>query len=286
MRFRKALAIGLGTVFAVGILLAREKGEVWEKPFTGWDQAQTTRVFNDSPWVRTWGYSTQTEGEHGSPNGFSPPAGAVPSTVPAGQTGTRETTQTEQAPPTQSHQDNPASPVAPSTVGVDIGKDNFTVRLFSAQPVREAFVRMLQLMNKYDLLSPERKQDFDSKIGGLATANPGNEVTVAVAYHSSDPQRDLDLRRYFGTGTTATFSQAAYLYSSSAGQVTLKTYIPPTPTLGCRFVFPRTQANGEPILKRGDKLFRFELFLPSEGNQKLYVEFKPSKLMFNGALSY
>jgi hypothetical protein len=285
MRIRNVVVMGLGTLLTVGMMLAKEKGDWLEKAYTGWDQQQVTEVFNNSPWVKTWGYSMQTEGEHGF-TGHSAPTGAVPSEVPSGQTGSRQVTQSQDSPTPTSHLDNAAETRSPDTVGLDVAKDSFTVRLFSAQPVREAIVRKLQLLNNYDSLSPQQKQQFDSKIGGLATADPGNEVTVALDYHTNDAQRDLDLKRYFGTGTTATFLQSAYLYSSSAGQVQLLRYIPPTPMLGCRFVFPRRQKNGEPILTRRDKLFRFEVFLVPEGNQKLFVEFKPSKMMFKGKLSY
>src|SRR6476660_9369482 len=38
--------------------------------------------------------------------------------------------------------------------------NKFTVRFFSALPVRSAYVRMMQILNKYDEMAPEQRHEF------------------------------------------------------------------------------------------------------------------------------
>ncbi len=170
------------------------------------------------------------------------------------------------------------------SLGQNETKFQFTVRLFSAQPVRDAYVRMLQLMNSYDTLAPERRQAFDTQVGGIAKAEVGDEVIVTVAFACSDQEGSRDLKRFFDTATAATLSQSAFLYSSSSGQITLANYQPPEGGIGCRFIYPRT-FHGSPILLPADKELRFQVYVPPM-SQQLIVGFKPGKMIYHGKLCY
>lgn len=170
------------------------------------------------------------------------------------------------------------------SLGTNEYKYQFTVRLFSAVPIRQAYVRLLQLMNNYDSLPPDRQKEFDGKVGGLATASTDDEVIVAVAYSTNDPQGSRDLDRFFKTSTTQTLNQSAYLYTTTAGQLELKKYLPPGSGIGCRFIFPRSY-NGKPVLTPEDKDLRFQVYIPRI-DQNLLVGFKPSKMTYDGKLTY
>lgn len=233
MRMRSLFVAGLVILAGLDLLRAKEKNSWWDEPFTSWNQGQTAKMFNESPWVSMQTYSSESV---------------------QGALGQNET------------------------------KYQFTVRLFSAQPVRDAYVRMLQLMNNYDTLPPERRQEFDSKVSNIASADPGDEVIVAVAFACSDPQGSRDLKRFLDTATAATLSQSAFLYTSSAGQITLERYLPPSAGLGSRFIYPRT-FKGQPILQAGDKEMRFQVSIPQVG-QDLIVGFKPSKMIYKGKFTY
>jgi hypothetical protein len=233
MRSRNMLATVFVVLLCLGLLSGKDNESWWNEPYTQWNQGQTAKMFNDSPWVKMQTYS------------FASMAGAL---------GQNET------------------------------KFQFVVRLFSSQPVREAYVRMLQIMNKYDTLPPERRQEFDAKVGGLATADPGDEVVLTMSSVCNDPQKSRDLKTFLSTATTATLSQSAYLYSSSAGQITLKEYLPPEGGLGCRFIFPRT-FKGQPILLPSDKELRFEVYIPQTG-QNLQVQFRPKEMVYKGKFCY
>src|SRR5437879_1432185 len=46
--------------------------------------------------------------------------------------------------------------------GQDEGRNSFVIRLMSALPLRQAYVRYLQIVNHYDTMTPEQRQQFDS----------------------------------------------------------------------------------------------------------------------------
>ncbi len=179
-------------------------------------------------------------------------------------------------------------PVMGGSGGINEYQHTFMVRLFSARPIREAYVRILQLMNKYDGLPADRKQTFDNTIKGLGFLKDDtvkDEVVVAVEYKTNDPEAVRNLKRFFDTAITATLNQSAYLFTS-AGRVDLKRYIPPGKEglAMPRFIFPR-EFKGSPIVKGEDKEMRFEFWVSPIG-QRLLVGFKPSKMVYKGELAY
>lgn len=177
-----------------------------------------------------------------------------------------------------------SDPSATASQGTNEITNNFTVRLFSARPIREAYVRLLEIMNKYDEMPAEQKTTFDSRVQGILAADVRDEVVVTVAYTSNDQQVGLDLKQFFGSATQATLSQQAYLYTPK-GRFDLAKYFPPGQEgIGARFIFPRL-ANGKPVFESGDKEMRFELWVNPIG-QKLLVGFKGSKMMYKGELAF
>jgi hypothetical protein len=231
MKTRHLTITALAALLGLGMLFA--KNNETEGNYEKWDQQQTVKMFDDSPWAQVQTYS------------FESPGGSM---------------------------------------GQNEFKYQFTVRLFSAVPIRQAYVRMLQIMNHYDSLPPARQNQFDARVGGLATANVDDEIVVAVAYATNDPQGSRDMDQFFKTATTDTLNQSAYLYTTTAGQLQLKKYLPPNSGIGCRFIFPRS-FNGKPVLTPEDKELRFQVYIPRIG-QNLLVGFKPSNMMYDGKLAY
>jgi hypothetical protein len=174
-------------------------------------------------------------------------------------------------------------------VGGGVNEQNFTfkVRIFSALPVRQSYVRMLQLLNNYDAMPDEQKKNFDGRITTpLLNADVKDEVVLAVSYNTNDQSAQRDLKRFFDNATTETLNQQAYLYSPGAGRVDLKKYLPPgTEGIGARFIYPRV-VNGKPLLQSGDKEMRFEFWVGGPVNDELRVGFDSRKMVFNGELSY
>ena len=105
----------------------------------------------------------------------------------------------------------------------------FTVRFFSALPVREAYVRMMQIMNKYDDMGTEERQQFDTKFKKALALDVSDRVIVAVEYATNDPNVLRDLNTFFSTAHAETLKQQVYLISQRLGRVQLKEYFPPSP---------------------------------------------------------
>jgi hypothetical protein len=170
--------------------------------------------------------------------------------------------------------------------GLNEAHYNFVVRVFSSLPMREAYVRMLQLMNNYDGLPAERQKDFDARVTSpMLNLNVSDEVVIAVSFQTNDPNADRELKRFFSTASTETLSQQAYIYSPQAGRVDLKKYVPPgSEGIGARFIYSRV-VNGKPMLNPGDREMRFELWI-NPINQQLRAGFDSRKMVYKGELSY
>jgi hypothetical protein len=172
--------------------------------------------------------------------------------------------------------------------------NKFTVRFFSALPVRQAYVRMMQLLNKYDEMAAQQRAEFDSRFKRALTLDVSDRVIVAVEFSSNDPDSTREMKQFLATARTETIKQNVYLIGEHSGRVSLKEYFPPsTDGTGAKFVFPRT-SNGKPVIAVGDKEARFEFLVPmidrnaggQTNLQKLSVPFKVDKMVYKGELSY
>jgi len=251
MRSRRFLIACTAMILVAGMVYARKNDANWmDEPFTKWDQKQVNEVFNKSAWAQTKDFRGQVQGEHGSTNTTMGPQGA--------------------------------------TLGTDVPQYSFTARFFSAQPIREAYVRMLQIMNHYDTLPADKQKAFDEKVNGLLHADVSQEVTITLSFKTNDPIAQRDMNQWFDTQTTDTLNQNAYLFTP-AGQITLLKYIPPKEGgggLGARFIFPRLFKD-EPILQPGaTSKLRFQLSWQPQAGQTVYMDFKPEDMTYKGQFSY
>jgi len=190
-----------------------------------------------------------------------------------------------------------STPLAGKDSGLQGEKEiynKFTVRFFSSLPVRQAYVRMMQLMNKYDEMAPAQRTEFDTRFKRALTLDVSDRVIVSVDFSSNDPDANRDMKQYLATARTETIKQNVYLIGEHAGRVTLKEYFPPSSDgTGAKFVFPRTQ-NGKPVIAAGDKEARFEFEIPLvdrnagglTNRHKLSINFKVDKMIYKGELNY
>jgi hypothetical protein len=106
---------------------------------------------------------------------------------------------------------------------------------------------MMRLMNNYDEMRPEQRDQFDTKFKKALNLDVADRVIVALEYATNDPEAARDLRTAFQQATADTLKQQAYLISQRFGRVDLKEYYPPSPDgTGAKFIFPRT-VNGKPV---------------------------------------
>jgi hypothetical protein len=164
----------------------------------------------------------------------------------------------------------------------------FTSRFFSALPVRQAYVRMARLMNNYDNMAPEQRQEFDTRFKRALDLDVADRVIVAIDYSTNDPDVERDLRSFFELAKKDTLKQQAYLISKKLGRVELLDYFPPSADgTGAKFIFPRS-VNGQPVFGAQDKEIRFDFTPPQIHNAsvRVFLTFKPAKMIYQGVLSF
>ena len=294
MRSRVLIA-GTMMVLAGGMLYASKKHSAWlEKSYTSWDQKQVAQLFNQSAWAQTKSFRGQVQGQHGTRTDMGAGAASTGAIGTAGAgVGTTQASDGSSA-PLGGIANGTASTggisTGSATEGVDVPNFSFTARFFSAQPIREAYVRMLQIMNHYDTLPADRQHAFDQQVADrILHFDVSKNVIVMLSFHTNDPNAQRDMNQWFATQTTDTLKQNAYLYVPKAGQIQLVNYIPPQQggaVLGAQFIFPRN-FNGEPILEPGATgKVRFQLSYQPQVNQEMYIDFKPEDMTYKGQLSY
>ena len=219
--------------------------DFWTQPYEQWNKGQVTKMLNDSPWADTQTFTNLVGRDLDSPVGD---AGV-------GVRGERET------------------------------NDKFTIRFFSALPIREAYIRMYQIMNRYDEMNPQQRQDFDSRFKRALNLDVHDRVIVAVEFASNEPDTIRNMKQFWENSTSQTLKQSTFLICQGAGRVELLEYYPPSSDgTGAKFVFPRT-VNGKPALDPGDREARFEFYVPPI-DQKVLMNFKVSKMTYKDKLAY
>ncbi len=222
----------------------------WQKPYREWTKEEVQKLLSDSPWSRTFSV------------GFYRGRSALPSEglVRGSYRGAGDT--------------------APGESEI---YQSYIVRLFSARPVRQAHIRMLQILNDYDRMNPAEQAAFDSRLEGLAHYNSGGRVVVSLEFDSNDRGLSMEVNRFLRVAQASELKQKVYLISDSRGRLELEAYEPPSSDgTGAKFIFPR-EVDGEPVVTRNHKHLKFEYRDPVSG-QKVYVEWKVSDLVWQGQL--
>ncbi len=217
------------------------------KPWTQWNQRDAEKILNDSGWGQTQTAMSTSEMTFSTASRDISGKGAV----------------------------NEASGV------------NFRIRFLSAKPIRQAFLRLLQLDPK---VAPEQV----AQVQRFVDTKYDNVVVIAVSYDQDGLPKDgrftAPVFQAFSSGITSTLQNNVYLDLKGGKRIFLQEYIPPSSDgLGAKFVFPRT-SDGKPLLeaKSGDIRFYAEFPRLSGNNQqvRLTMRFKVSDMLYDGIIEY
>lgn len=157
----------------------------------------------------------------------------------------------------------------------------YTVRFFSARPIRRALVRMMELQNK-------PPADVLEKLHNFANVKAGDSIIVTVSMQSSDQRAERAMMEAFNGGVTGTLKNDTYL-ERDGKRLFLEEYVPPGKDgFGARFIFLRSQ-DEKPFIENNTGQVRFYSKFPKtpkgEG-PKIDRLFKVSDMMYNGELEY
>ena len=235
------------------------------KPWKEWNRKEAEKIFNDSPWSHSQTETTSSQQEDVSTN--------------FGNTRGREDAVR-------------SGPVNSSLT--------LHVRFFSARPIRQAYVRMLETADT----QPD-PSGLD-KMEAWANLPPDERIIVALAYTANQGAAARPagaLRR----ATTDEMKGNAFLERSDGKRVALVEYTAPgKDVFGARFVFPRN-VDGQPFLNPDAGTIRFHLeytpklseasaapqtnargatSTPDSYRLKVDAKFKVADMIYGGSLEY
>ena len=250
---RRPAAIAIIACFVVLLCYA---GDFWEKPADSWNKSQALKMLADSPWAIRHSYAREFSVNYDGPS--------------------RRAEQTEDLRPNVSQ--------TQSRSGENEIFFHYTMRLFSAAPIRDAFTRVLQIQNSYETLAPEKKAAFDEACRQEFTFDP-DTIVVTFEVNTNDREVGLELERQLRQPALNQLRQQAYLVSERLGKIEISQYIPAT-TNGRqhKFVFPR-QWQGQPVVTPQDNKLTFDFQVPVT-DHKIYARWKPEKMKYRGTLEY
>jgi hypothetical protein len=203
-------------VLLVGAAIAADKAFWTQKPYAKWSQRECEKLLSDSPWAKSMTLRRPAMREIN--RGFGQTA--------SGDSGTGERD--------------------PEIV--------YTVQIRSAQPLREAYIRMKGIQGHVDAMSDDAKTRVQQRFDEYLAQPFDDKIVVLVQYKSNLPEVDTMLANYWQGQTVGTLKNSVYL-SGPDGD-----HMEPTAYVGgsgadreFQFVFPRNpaaaQANPEKAIE-------------------------------------
>jgi len=244
-RLTIALMLLLLTVVAVDVI-----GQKQPKSWKEWSKKDAEKILNDSPWAHLQVDTDLSE------MFFQP-------TTDARTSGGR-------AP-------NANSRLEQGAVNQET-KIQYGIRFFSARPVRQAFIRMIQLQQKN--LEP----DVLARMNSFAELPSDNAIIIAVTVEGTEKRSLGKVMQIVESAATGTLKNATYLERNDGKRVFLEEYVPPGKDgFGARFIFPRI-VDERPFLSSE---FDDVRFVSEFGTSiKLNMRFKVADMMMDGKLEY
>lgn len=249
------------TFAALLTALLLNAGSAQQKNWTEWTRVEAEKILNHSAWGQTQ-TDTDTSEMMYSPTSQSGSGSSTRSGVLG--------TQTDR----QSINNNRASQGA-NNQAISV---NYHVRLLSAKPVRQAFMRVIELTQK----TPD-KELLDG-LKSFVERDFSEFIVVAVAFDSTDGRYSGPALQAFASGTLGTLKNKTYLERKDGKRGFLLEYHAPiNDGLGAKFIFPRF-VDEKRFLNSDSGTVRF--YSEVSNQLKLNVTFKMSEMMYNGQLEY
>lgn len=247
---------------AGGLLpLARAQDPVLGRPLEQWKKEDAKRILSDSPWATMQEVRIRYAGESRLVAGGPQPTSGT-------------TNRTDQN--------------TISSAGAEAPVDfQFTLRLRSSLPVRQALVRLKQIEAGYDELTDRERAVFDAKTKGLmeCPACVQNYVLTLSSKSAQNPGADA-VYAVFKGGRLEDLKRYIYIANERGEQRSLIHFVPPkVPGDEATFFFPRLDDNGVPLLTPANKELVFNV-TNNEINIVTNFKLDVSKLVMNGRVEF
>lgn len=249
--------VGLGLVAVILFLGSAQAKNFWEsKPYTQWKAKDAKRLLEKSPWTYEFSY-----GQTGNIGGNVAGMGGTPDVF--GQTPEDAT----------SGADSVSSEREIVTY--------IRIHLFSARPVRQAFVASFA---DGDPAKLEKMKDF-------ANRDFGDEIVLSWTLDSKPKGATtvMDIERALHAQALAELQNNTFLATDDGRKVYIKDYLPPTRDgTGAKFVFPRNLPDGTPLVGPETKSIKFQTKRFKMKDQEVAVDatFQIKDMNLDGRLEY
>ncbi len=236
---KKLLIVFLAFYLAVSSAVAQRKLKPWKE----WSKTEAEKVLNDSPWAHP-----QVDMEQTDPNRLN-----------------------------RSRVTGVGNEDARSRLNEE--RVAYYIRIYSARPIRQAFIRLLQLQQGENI-DPETL----ARMNAFAEKQPEDSIVLAVHVDGPDTKPIEKVMQVLRTQTTGTLRSDSYLERSDGKRVYLSEYVPPGKDgVGARFIFPR-KLDGQPFLTSKFATVRFISELGS--SIKFDMIFKVKEMILDGEVEY
>jgi hypothetical protein len=229
-----------------------------QKPYTQWSKSEAESILNDSPWASKQEVRVQfdkhSQKAAGSYSGVSSASAAQ----------------------------------AQTEVSTDVPVDfQFTLRLRSALPVRQALVRLKQLNTDLEKLSAKDLATFDTQVKGLreCPACADNYVVTLSSKSSNSPGADAVYSSFKG-GRLADLQRYVYIANERGERRQLVHFVAPkAPGEEAIFFFPRLDDKGAPLLTPESKELLINVS-DKQVNSVTNFKMDVSKMVMNGKVEF
>lgn len=245
------------------ILFAVSASAQKDKPWTEWTEKDATKVLTDSAW-------SQTQKEMSD---VAPSAGTSGSAVTrAGENGNSANMVMSTAAQNASES------------GQNVGKSNgsltvnYYVSFLTAKPVRQAFVRMIELK------TPNTPPDKVAERRTFVDRDFGDYVIVTLKLEGTDKKKLDPAKQFLSTADLNALKATTYLERKDGKRLALMDYRAPSPESfgAARLIFPRN-LDGKPFIDSTSGEVRVYIEL---GKAKVIRRFKVADMMYDGKLEY
>ena len=244
------------------ILFAASASAQKDKPWTEWTEKDAMKVLTDSAWSQTQKEMTD----------------AAPS---SGSSGSAITTAAENRSSANLVMDDRAK--AASESGQNVGQKNgslvlnYYVAFLTAKPVRQAFIRMIELK------TPDTPPDKVAERRTFIDRDFGDYVVVTLKMEGTDKKKLVPAMQFLSAADPNALKTTTYLERKDGKRLALTDYRAPGPdSLGAKFIFPRT-LDGKPFIDSNSGEVRVYIEL---GKTKVFRRFKVADMMYDGKLEY
>jgi hypothetical protein len=215
-----------------------------KKPYTEWSEKDVKKLLENSPWGQTQVFS-DTSNEFGTG-------------IARGAAGTED----------RSSGDYSAHYL------------NIRLRLLSSRPVRQAFARMVMLMQKGQV-----NDQLNDQLKAFATQDFPDFIIISLDCDAKETKNELrEFKTLMDTRTLNDLKNNTYISGKNGERVFITAYQPPkNDNLGAKLIFPRL-VNGAPFITPDTN----EIHFYSEFSRKyiLNMRYKVKDMMVDGKLEY